>query len=58
METQLLSFLFGGLGMEELSHEEMEYLINDVELMIELAKDYETDLDYDEFPEVIFDGRP
>ena len=44
--------------MEELSHEEMEYLINDVELMIELAKDDKSDLDYDEFPEVIFDGRP
>ena len=49
METQLLSFLFGGLDMEELSYEEMEYLINDVELMIELAKDDETDLDYSEF---------
>ena len=35
--------------MEELSYEEMEYLINDVELMIELAKDDESNLDYDEF---------
>lgn len=35
--------------MEELLYEEAEDLINEVELMIELAKDDDTDLEYMEF---------